>query len=413
MRIAYISYEFPPDIGNGGIATYKLQISKLMQQRGHEVEVFAGSLDRTISENYQGVLVHRIHVASVEDFRIKVVSKFSERHKYKPFDFFESPEINGNGYHIKQRFPSLPMVVKIHMPVVLQLRLLNFYTPIFNKLKFVVSNLVKKQTLNLGLWGKHDKNQLSDIDYLTCRDANIITAPSQAMKDWAVKFWRIDEKRIKVVPLPFVPDKNYLNIPIESDTKRVLFIGKLNVHKGLVNLTKAIPIVLEQFPDVKFRFVAGDGSSHIKGKSMKEYMQEHLSKCIDNIEFSGSVPLTEIPNHLRASDMCVFPSIWECFGLVVCESMAAGRVPIFSKIGGMKEIADHNQTGIMINPHKPEEIASAIIHLFKNPEQRYKLAQNARKMILEKYNEDKIGQLNEQVYKRLKQNTKLQLLDSK
>ena len=45
-RIAYITYEYPPDIHAGGIATYVYEVSRMMVESGWEVEIFAGSLER-------------------------------------------------------------------------------------------------------------------------------------------------------------------------------------------------------------------------------------------------------------------------------------------------------------------------------------------------------------------------------
>jgi len=398
MRIAYISYEYPPDISAGGIATYTFQVAKMMTERGHDVEVFCGSYERTICEVYENVLTHRIKITDAYDFRKKIVEKFKQRHEYIKFDLFESPEINGNGYEIKNTIRDIPMVVKIHMPAVLQIRLFNYYTPLHNKLRFTISSYIKKKKIDLGLWSKHDKNQKNDIDYLITDEAQLITAPSQAMKNWAVNFWRIPENRISVIPNLYIPNTNYLKISVETGFNRVLFIGKLNVHKGLVKLTEAIPKVLRKHPEIKFSFIASDGPSHIKGITMKNYMLKKLERFNDNIEFIGSVPLNEISEHLSVSDFCVFPSLWECFGLVVCESMAAARSPIVSNNGGMLEIIEEGKTGISINPQNSNDIAKKIIYLIENKEIREKMGFNARKSILEKFNAEKIGKLTEEIY---------------
>ncbi|MEH2108257.1 glycogen/starch synthase [Nostoc sp.] len=57
MKIAFISYEYPPDTAYGGIATYLYQAARVLQQRGHLVEVFAGSTYRTTTETENEILV--------------------------------------------------------------------------------------------------------------------------------------------------------------------------------------------------------------------------------------------------------------------------------------------------------------------------------------------------------------------
>ena len=251
----------------------------------------------------------------------------------------------------------------------------------------------------MGLWSKHDKNQQNDVDFLMADNAEIITTTSDAMKQWAVNFWKISEKNIHIVPYPYIPNPKYLEIKSETDNKRVLFIGKLNVHKGLVKLTEAIPKVLTKHKDIKFRFVAADGPSHIKGTKMQKYMLNKLDKYKNSLEFTNNVPLHEIPNHIAISDFCIFPSIWECFGLVVCECMSAGKTPIVSNNGGMIEIIEEGKTGISVNPQSSSDIAQKIIYLIENKEKRDKMGLEGRKSILKKYNSEIIGNLMEKVYK--------------
>ena len=105
LHIAYISSEFPPDTGNGGIGTYTWQIAKIMTERKHNVEVFAASETREISEKYDNITTHRIKVKRLVDFKKFVVSKFSEIHRQNKFDIVECPEIGGEAEFIKNEFP--------------------------------------------------------------------------------------------------------------------------------------------------------------------------------------------------------------------------------------------------------------------------------------------------------------------
>ncbi len=398
MRIAYVSYEFPPDIIGGGIATYTLLAAKTLKSLGHDVEVFAGSHYRNISEKYEDMLVHRIKIDDVSEFRIKIVEVFKLHHYSKHFDVFESAEINANGIEIKRQIPELPLLLRLHMPVVLQLRLQNYHQSFFTRARFTISNLIKKRKLDLGNWSKFDKNQFNDQDYLITEFAQLIIAPSQAMKTWAINFWRIDENRIKVVPYPFIPSIKHIEIPIECNTNRILFFGRLNVHKGMVTYTKVIPKVLRKFPYIKFRIIGADSNSHKKNVSMKQFMESKLSKFLKNIEFIDFMPYELLPDYIADSDICVFPSIWECFGLVVCDAMTAGRAVIVSKNGGMSEIVEDNITGLVADPLDSEEIANKIIYLIQHPELRFKMAATGRESILVKYNAQKIGKLMEDFY---------------
>ena len=400
MRIAYISYEYPPDISAGGIATYTFQAARVMKARGHDVEVFCGSFERNISEIYENVLTHRIKITDVVDFRKKIVRIFKERHNYKKFDLFESPEINGNGYEIKKRFPELPLTVKLHTPAVLQQKIINTYTPLFTKIRFFFGAL-RRGKIDFGYWSKHDKNKKNDIDFQICEIADRISSPSVSLKKWAEQFWRIDSGKIDVVPYPYIADEKLLNIPIENEFKQIVFFGKLNVHKGMVEYAKVIPKVLKKYPDYKFLIVGKDRPAHIKNLSMKQYMKQKIGKYIEKVEFRDQISLEQIPEILKESDISVIPSIWDNFPLVCMESMSAGRGIVASKNGGMFDMLNGKEAGILVDPKKQNEIEVGIIKLIEDMQLKFKFGKNARNRILKEYNSEKIGKQMEKLYKNL------------
>ena len=74
MRIAFVSYEYPPDTAYGGIATYVYQAAKMLRERGHQVEVFAASPNRAGTETENGFLVHRTNVKEQQKFTCFICS---------------------------------------------------------------------------------------------------------------------------------------------------------------------------------------------------------------------------------------------------------------------------------------------------------------------------------------------------
>lgn len=258
MRIAFISYEFPPDTGKGGIGTYVQQIAQALALSGEDVHVFAGSPHRTISETINGYQVHWIQCIWVEDYRIKVVDSFLIEHILKPFDLMESPEIGSNAWEIKRRLPQLPLIVRLHAPNYLVERLKKQYVSFWPKLRIVMGAL-KRLRRDAGYWRKYQPG--TDPDYQFTQLANHITAPSQAMKNWVVDHWKMAPEKIVVLPNIFAPAAAWLQIPINKDVthKRIVFFGRLNVLKGLVNATLAMKRILKQFPDWQFTVIGNDG----------------------------------------------------------------------------------------------------------------------------------------------------------
>jgi glycosyltransferase involved in cell wall biosynthesis len=163
-------------------------------------------------------------------------------------------------------------------------------------------------------------------------------------------------------------------------------------------LAQAIPLVLKSCPNAKFRFVGRSQASPNPNLNMRQYLSEILHKNLSAIEFVDNVPYDDIPYYLSQTDICAFPSIWENFPNVCLEAMSAGRGIVASRYGGMKDMLDAPISGVLVEPQKPQQLANAIIKLLKNPELRIKLGENARQKVLQEYNTNRIGNLQELSY---------------
>lgn len=393
MKIAFISFEFPPDTASGGIATYVNQVSLMMKKRGHEVHVFCGSEFREIKENINGVIVHRIKTDRYS-FPEKVVGCFTKIHKSLKFDVIESPEFSGDGYYIKNKNPEIPLIVKLHTPWFLIYKLNHHYISFYKKIKFIIWGILGKNYLK-PYW--RYKNQDEDLDFKITLIADQIHTPSISLGDIVSKKWNIPRKKIRNVPYPFIPNNDLLNIPIETTNNTISFIGRLETRKGIIELVKSLPTVFKTYSNLKFKFIGKSADFINTGELMENYIKRNLSEYLHQIEFI-EFKSQDIYNAYLYSDICVFPSLWENFPNVCLEAMSAGRAIIGSKNGGMKDMLEKSNSGILINPYKPKEISAAIITLIKNKDLRFRLGKNARKVVLEKYNQEVIGNLMEDFY---------------
>ena len=79
----------------------------------------------------------------------------------------------------------------------------------------------------------------------------------------------------------------------------------------------------------------------------------------------------------------------ESFGVSILEAAACGIPAITSDVGGLPEVNKHNETGLVIPPNQPEELAEKIINLYKNNELRKKLGHQARQRVKSDFSWDK------------------------
>ncbi len=396
MRIAFISLEYPPDTAYGGIGTYTGQVVALLHKRGHDVEVFTASPSREGSFIVNDIPVHYILDKGLEYFRENIVTIFATRHEQAPFDIIESPEYNADGLGIKEKYPNLPLAVKLHTP--------KFLVDKLNGNEPSATAWVKMRIL-LGAYRRlqkpsrfwiYDKN--SDPEYRIAKKADLISSPSLSLRNIVAEKWEIPEKNIIHLPYPFMPLPGLLDIPVRNKSKTITYLGRLEVRKGVCIFTKVIPAIIEKLPDYTFHFVGSDLPSPEPGLSMKAFLAKTLIKYQSNIRFTGRVSQSELPRILSDTAICVFPSIWENFPNVCLEAMSAGRAIVGSKNGGMKDMLEFPQAGILVDPYSAEEIIAALEKYITNPELRFRMGEQARRNVLENYNETIIGEKIETIY---------------
>jgi glycosyltransferase involved in cell wall biosynthesis len=86
----------------------------------------------------------------------------------------------------------------------------------------------------------------------------------------------------------------------------------------------------------------------------------------DLVTFEGF--RADVPQVMADLDVFVLPSLWEGFGLVLVEAMAAGRPVVASAVGPISEIVVDGVTGLLVPPGDPDALAEAIVRLLQDPE---------------------------------------------
>ncbi|HVU34456.1 MAG TPA: glycosyltransferase family 4 protein [Opitutaceae bacterium] len=382
LRIAFISHEFPPETGGGGIGTYLAQVSRLLVESGHQVEVFCGTPDvRHLDAGREGVKVHRIPCGDSPSFSRIVVAPFLAAHRDRPFDVIEGNDFDASALEIKRALPELAYVVKLHTP--------RFF---IDELQYRKPSRGQRLRIVFGAWRRLRRHR--EIPFRlrpAARDeiaaielAEQIAAPSQSIADLAHTWARIAAARIAVFPYPYVPSPDLLRIPTRTATNRVTFIGRLEERKGVRDLAAAIPGILRVHPEAKFRFV-GRSMPAADGTDMQTLLRQQLASSATPVEFTGRVPAADIPRILTETDVVVAPSHWENSAVVCYEALAAGRAVVGSAAGGIAEILDGGRCGELVPPRTPEAITRSVVTLLASPDRRQKLGEAGRKRVLEAF----------------------------
>ena len=393
MKIAFVFYEYPPDTADGGIATYLRQAARMLCARGHQVEVFAGARGREGTfDDGDGITVHRIACPDGRArFHRPVAAAFQQRHARVGFDVVEGADYLADSRDIPAYCPEIPLVVRLHTGTYLLNRLNRPHVSSMFKLRVLRGNW--RQWMRRSYW-RYDKAH--DVERLHALDADHIASPCSAMSNVMIPVWDLDPQRVALVPYLCVPPAALLDVPVDTSTNTVTFVGRLEVRKGVLDLARAIPRILRRHPQVRFRFV---GRTHDyspePGLDMRQYLERELARFGEAVEFTGAVALDEVPNVLARTDICALPSVWEAWGYSCAEAMAAGRGVVGTNAGGMADLlapdSEGKEVGLRISPNDPRDLANAVSQLFEQRERRLELGRRARHRILKEYGVDAIG----------------------
>jgi glycosyltransferase involved in cell wall biosynthesis len=341
MNICFVSMEYPPETGWGGIGTYTYNTAHAIANLGHEVHVVAQAIG-TPSDYMDGkVHVHRIKPKSVPSPFLggavhRLAYSFQVYRKIKSidceFDIVEAPEWCAEGF-IQSFSNSLPLITRLHTPLFLIKHLLNEK---FDASAKAIDFLEKTQTKN----------------------SHGITSPSAALVRKVSEYWDIDSSRIKVIPngIDIEKIKSIKVKPLAVDFDYLLYIGKLEPRKGVHILARALPKVFEQYPNLKMVFVGSDGSG-----TMKDFILNVNRDYRKNLIFPGFVSDEEKYSWIKFCKLVILPSLWENFPYTCLEAMALGKAVIATKGSGYDEIIEDGISGVLVEPGNFRALQDKII----------------------------------------------------
>ena len=145
---------------------------------------------------------------------------------------------------------------------------------------------------------------------------------------------------------------------MEPGSQLVGVVARLEPEKGHPTLLEAWPAVLRAVPDV-YLLIVGEGSR----REALEAMTREL-RIAHRVVFTGR--RDDVPAVTRALDVAVLPSYREAQGLSILEAMALSRPVVASNVGGIPEMITDGVTGLLVPPHDPDALSSAIVRLLRD-----------------------------------------------
>lgn len=256
-----------------------------------------------------------------------------------------------------------------------------------------------------GHLGGDQARAINNVEWSLSYESWRIIACSEYMAAQMVDYFQCSRDKIDVIPngvnsaefdLLDGQDLSHFRTMYALPNEQIVFhVGRIVYEKGIQVLIRAMPLILGQHPTAKI-VIAG------KGPELETCRALAWSLGVgEKVLFAGFISDEDRDRLFKIADCAVFPSLYEPFGIVALQAMAAKCPVVVSEVGGLKEVVRHAETGITIYPDNPESLAWGIVHTLQHPEWSARRVENAYREVRDLYNWDRIAQLTAGVYERI------------
>jgi len=250
--------------------------------------------------------------------------------------------------------------------------------------------------------------------------ADAIIAVSNETKEDVLKYFDVDEEKIKVIYnginlKEYVVTKEATALDrygIDRSKPYVLFVGRITKQKGIIHLVNAIKYIDR---DTQIILCAGAPDTPEIAKEMEDSVNE-VKKTRENVIWiKKMLDKEEVIQLYSHADVFCCPSIYEPFGIINIEAMACETAVVASAVGGIKEVVVDGETGILVPleqqdtaPFEPidpdkfaKDLANGVNRIISDKELMKTMAKNGRRRVEETFDWEAIAKQVESLYKSL------------
>lgn len=226
--------------------------------------------------------------------------------------------------------------------------------------------------------------------WLTYQATDVICCSRFMMRE-VISGFELPPEKVHLVPNGVDPDLWAPPEPVEREPL-VLSWGRVQYEKGFQVLAAAMARLRGRVPDAQC-MIAGRGSYLPDLQS-----QVDVLGVSDLVHLAGFVPDDELRNLLQRASCVVIPSLYEPFGIVALEAMAAGAPTVVARTGGLAEIVEGTGAGLLFEPGNADELAQQIERVLTDADLRHSLQSAAAELVTTTYTWDAIAAATMAVY---------------
>ncbi len=197
------------------------------------------------------------------------------------------------------------------------------------------------------------------VSAVLCR-ANFVVTKSHHLREQAIRRGAAPDK-VRTVPngcdtsIFFVQERARVRgeMGIRQNDPLILYVGRLDEAKGLLEAVKALTVVCRRWPNAQMVFI-GEGSFERTLRARSRALQ-----ISDRLTFAGAQDPYQVARWLGAANVLLLPSYAEGCPNVIIEALSAGRPVVATNVGGIPELVD-DRCGILVPPRDPDALATAL-----------------------------------------------------
>ncbi len=383
-----LSWEFPPR-STGGIAAHVAGLGAALADAGHDVVILTIA-DRPAeleAKPPEGVRVLRTLVdlpwlppsetvtrmASANHAVTKLASRFNG-----DLDGWEPDIVHGHDWQLGWAADSL--AARYDVP-------------------FVLTMHGTERVRHGGQLPLGHPTDINSIEWWLAFQADRMISPTRFIVEQLITGFELADDHVAHIPNGIDPDQwqpaNRPGTPPAPRPPLVVSWGRVQYEKGFQVLARAMHEVRGRVPDVE-SVIAGRGS--------------YLPELQTQVDVEGVSDIVDLPGYLNDVDLrqlvhragcVVIPSLYEPFGIVALEALAAGAPLIVARTGGLAELVAGTDAGVTFEPGNPDDLADAIELVLTNNELATLLVANARDLIERKYAWSAIARTTSDLYTRV------------
>ncbi len=243
---------------------------------------------------------------------------------------------------------------------------------------------------------------IHSVEWLLTYEAWRVICCTEAMRGEVETSLRVPADKIRVLPNGLRPERLQLtDTPAQlaafrrrwarPEDRVVFFVGRLVPEKGVQVLLTAAPQVLAAHPNTGFIIAGGGPREHLEA-------QARALGIAERVTFTGFVPDEDLPRFYAIADAAAFPSLYEPFGIVALEAMAAGVPTVTSDAGGFREVVRHLQTGVLTYAGDANSLAWGLNLVLSDAELAARLREAGPAEVRRRFNWERIAERTRAVY---------------